>query len=201
VSSRSREGGNREMPPPRVRMPAERFMACFWSFVVVRSGAQETFAHSTCMWKLAAVAPSLAITTAQPTAPGVVSEMFTLKTVSRSAAPALAEPEAGDDVVVHEPRGLHERVADRRPDEAEAAPVQVAAHGARLGRLRRYLAKRAPAPDEGLASHKPPEVGVKARRCCCRRRRGSSLGNRRPGSDASGNRKHHPDQTLGSRSG
>src|SRR5215210_4747191 len=59
------------------------------------------------------------------------------------------------------PAGLLVRPSARL-DEAEAAPLQVAAHRARLGRLRRYPAERAPAPDECLAFHEPPEVGVQA---------------------------------------
>ena len=40
--------------------------------------------------------------------------------------------EAAHQVVVDEPGGLHEGVADRRPDELEAAAAEVFAHGARL---------------------------------------------------------------------
>ena len=57
----------------------------------------------------------------------------------------LGVPEAPDQVVVDEPRGLHQRVADRRPDEPEAAPAEVRAHRlrcVRLGRDRAHLHPR-----------------------------------------------------------
>src|SRR5262245_17850320 len=53
--------------------------------------------------------------------------------------------EARDEVVVHEADRLHERVADRRADEGEAAPAQVAAERIRFRRPRGNPAERAPA--------------------------------------------------------
>src|SRR5437899_10348334 len=66
--------------------------------------------------------------------------------------------EAAHDVVVDESRRLHERVADRRADEAEAAALQVLAHRARLGRLGGDLGQRLPAPDDRLAADEVPPV-------------------------------------------
>src|SRR5262245_46319534 len=62
-----------------------------------------------------------------------------------------SEAEARDDVVVDDPRRLHERVADGRPDEAEAAALQLLAHRLRDRRLGRDLADRLPAAHERLA--------------------------------------------------
>ena len=54
-------------------------------------------------------------------------------------------PEARCRVVVDHADGLHERVADRRADEAEAAPPERLAHGVRFRRL-------APAPRASTAT-------------------------------------------------
>src|SRR5262249_3026017 len=43
-------------------------------------------------------------------------------------------PEASDQVVVHHPHRLHERVADRAADKLEAAALQVLAQGVRFRR-------------------------------------------------------------------
>lgn len=45
------------------------------------------------------------------------------------AAPDLSVPKATDHVVVHHADSLHEGVADRRADEPEAAPLEIAAQG------------------------------------------------------------------------
>lgn len=50
---------------------------------------------------------------------GVAIVMFSPQLTSRK----ISVPEARDDVVVDEAASLHERVADRRADEAEAAPL------------------------------------------------------------------------------
>jgi hypothetical protein len=71
-------------------------------------------------------------------------------------------PEAVDDVVVDEAACLHQRVADRRPDEAEATPFQLLRHRARLVRLGRELGRRPPAIDPGLAADERPEQLVEA---------------------------------------
>jgi hypothetical protein len=66
-------------------------------------------------------------------------------------------PEAVDGVVVDEPGGLHQRVADGRADEAEAAPLQLLAHRLRFVGLRRQLGKLPPAADERLAADERPQ--------------------------------------------
>src|ERR671934_2720904 len=69
---------------------------------------------------------------------------------------------AAHDVVVDEAAGLHERVADGRPDEAEAPLLQVFAHRLRLGGLCGNLAEGAPAVHAGLAVDEAPEVVAEA---------------------------------------
>src|SRR5438105_2227742 len=54
----------------------------------------------------------------------------------------LVVPEAVGGVVVDHADGLHERVADRRSDEPEAAPLEVAAHGLGGRRLGGDLTER-----------------------------------------------------------
>src|SRR4029450_260424 len=61
-----------------------------------------------------------------------------------SRASELAPSEAVAQMVVHHARGLHKRVADRRPDEPKAAPDQVLAHRARDVRLGGTLAQSTP---------------------------------------------------------
>src|SRR5919204_2653588 len=67
---------------------------------------------------------------------------------------------AVDGVVVHHPCRLHERVADRRADEAEATPLQILRQRTRLRRLRGDLRERAPLVDDRLAADERPEVRV-----------------------------------------
>src|SRR5437660_1086774 len=62
------------------------------------------------------------------------------------------------DVIVDETAGLHERVADRRPDEPEAALLQVLAHRLRLGGLGRDLAEPLPPVHPRLAADEAPQV-------------------------------------------
>src|SRR5947208_15311882 len=71
-------------------------------------------------------------------------------------------PEAVDRVVVDEADGLHEGVADRRPDETKATLLQVLAQSARLRRLGRDLADGSPRADDRLAVHEAPEIRVQA---------------------------------------
>ena len=60
-------------------------------------------------------------------------------------------------VVVHEAAGLHERVTDRRPDEPEAAALELLRHRLRLVGLGRYLGERAPPVDLRLTADERPE--------------------------------------------
>ncbi len=60
--------------------------------------------------------------------------------------------------VVHDhARGLHERIADGRPDEREAGFLERFAHGFGLWRNRRNLAAILEMIDLGHAADKPPE--------------------------------------------
>src|SRR5262249_31131483 len=70
--------------------------------------------------------------------------------------------EAIEGVIVHEAGRLHERVADGRADELEAASDQATAkHGGGLG-FCRALPARAPAVLLRPAAHEAPEVGIEA---------------------------------------
>jgi hypothetical protein len=62
----------------------------------------------------------------------------------------LSVSETTGQVVVHEPRRLHERIANRRSDELETPLDQVLAHRLGLGAHDRNLSLRFPAVDDGL---------------------------------------------------
>src|SRR5881227_2729224 len=67
--------------------------------------------------------------------------------------------EARRRVVVHEPDGLHERVADGRADEAEPEALEVLAHRLRFGGLRRDRREGAPLTDDRRSVHELPDIG------------------------------------------
>src|SRR5882762_6921439 len=69
----------------------------------------------------------------------------------------LTVTEAGDEVVVHHAHGLHERIADGRPDEAEAALRQGVAHRIGFTGTRREVAQGAAAILFGSPAHEAPE--------------------------------------------
>ena len=66
--------------------------------------------------------------------------------------------EARHEVIVDHARGLHERVADRRAHEAEAALLERLGHRVRCGRARRNGASTAPPIDRRLAADETPDV-------------------------------------------
>jgi hypothetical protein len=70
--------------------------------------------------------------------------------------------EAVDDVVVDQPRRLHEGVADRRAHEGEAAPTERLAEGIRLRGQRRNLPQAPPRVLTRLAAHEAPDEPVEA---------------------------------------
>src|SRR5207247_778778 len=83
------------------------------------------------------------------------------RSLSRLREPLdLAAPEAADEVVVHHPGGLHERVADRRAHEGEAARLEVAAQRVREVGHRRHLPRLPPAVLERPPVHVAPEPGI-----------------------------------------
>src|SRR2546422_6175268 len=69
----------------------------------------------------------------------------------------LAVTEAGDEVVVHHAHRLHERIADGRSDEAEAALRQGVAHRVGFTGARREVAEGAAAILFGSPAHEAPE--------------------------------------------
>ena len=60
-------------------------------------------------------------------------------------------------MVVHQAGGLHEGVADGRPDEVEAQALHLLAHGVGLRRRDRHGLQVAPAVSLGLAADEGPE--------------------------------------------
>src|SRR5215471_6861228 len=76
----------------------------------------------------------------------------------RSEARHLRIAEARREVIVHQPRRLHEGVADGRPDEGEAASLEIAAQGLRDDGLRGHLSRPAPAILERATLHEAPQV-------------------------------------------
>ena len=74
----------------------------------------------------------------RPTAEGPAGREGATKSVHFAVA------EAADEVVIHHPHRLHERVTDGAADELEPAALQVLAHGVGLGRAGGDLGERLP---------------------------------------------------------
>src|SRR5919204_6600773 len=72
----------------------------------------------------------------------------------------LVVTEAVGRVIVHETDGLHERIADRRTDEAESAPDKILAQGVGFRRPRRYLTQRLPVVHLRRTADELPDVLV-----------------------------------------
>jgi hypothetical protein len=69
--------------------------------------------------------------------------------------------EAIDGVIIDHAHGLHEGLADGRPDEFEASAQQISAQGIRLRRARGNLLGRSPPVHPRCATDEAPHVGVK----------------------------------------
>src|ERR1700737_1244858 len=63
-------------------------------------------------------------------------------------------------MVVHEPAGLHESVADGRPHKAKAALLQIPAHRVRLRGGGRNVSQRPPPAARRLAAYESPDIAV-----------------------------------------
>src|SRR6202171_3934570 len=86
-----------------------------------------------------------------------------------------AAPEAIRRMIVHHAHGLHERVADRRPDEAKAPRLQVLAHEL-ASPVPAFLGSRG----ERLGVHELPDVAIEAPELPLHRKKGTGvLDNRR----------------------
>src|SRR5437879_6424336 len=94
------------------------------------------------------------------------------------AAAQRAVARAVDAVVVHEPGGLHEGVADGGAHEAEAALLEVAAHGVRLRGARRDLLEAPARVLERGAAHELPDVAVEAAELLLHREEGPRVRDR-----------------------
>src|SRR5262249_53350897 len=92
-----------------------------------------------------------------PSAPEGLETELNLPTLVDSRLLARPSAEAAGNVVVHQADGLHERIADLWAHEAEAAPDQVLAKGARQRRLRRQIPERARRVDNRVTVDKCPE--------------------------------------------
>src|SRR5882762_8934618 len=95
----------------------------------------------------------------------------TRRRVSASSSPMgsltevlhLAVTEAADEVVVHHAHGLHERITDGRPDEAEVALRQGVAHRVGFTGARREVTQGAAPILFGSPAHKTPEKHAERR--------------------------------------
>src|SRR6185295_10114031 len=77
---------------------------------------------------------------------------------SRGTSAQLTITEAVDRVVVDHPDGLHERIANRRSDEAEAARQEILAQRVGFGGSRGKISQRlAPVLDRPSANE-PPDI-------------------------------------------
>ncbi len=81
-------------------------------------------------------------------------------------------------MVVHHPRGLHKRVADRGADEFEPACLQIGAHGIRLQAPGRDIAHGTPAIDSRLSPDERPKVAGEPT-FSLQRKKGARIGNGR----------------------
>jgi len=85
---------------------------------------------------------------------------------------------AVDEVIVYHSDCLHERVADRGADEAEAALLQIPAHRVRLGRGGGNLLHRTPAVLSGPAADELPDVAVEVAELALNRKERPGIGDR-----------------------
>jgi len=81
-------------------------------------------------------------------------------------------------MVVDHPHGLHERVADRRADEAEAAALQILAQCVRLAGGGGHPTKYAPPILLLFAADEPPHVRVEGPELALNPQERSSVGHR-----------------------
>src|SRR5688572_4752896 len=85
----------------------------------------------------------------------------------------------GDEVIVHQPRRLHEGVADSRADKTEAALLEILAHRIGFRRGRRHLLHRAPTITLRFSSDKTPDVAVEAAELALHRQKSLRVGDGR----------------------
>src|SRR5258707_1167730 len=77
-----------------------------------------------------------------------------------SAATSFGIAETLNRMVVHQPRGLHEGIADGRADEVEAAFLQILAHLVRFRSARRNSLPQPPGVHSRCATDKLPDVAI-----------------------------------------
>src|SRR4051812_38864072 len=88
-------------------------------------------------------------------------------------------PEAADEVVVDQPRRLHQSVADRRTDERKATLLEILAD--RIGEwgAGRDLTQASPGVPDRVTVNELPDVGVEAAELLLNHQEGPSILDRR----------------------
>src|SRR5207244_1933306 len=90
--------------------------------------------------------------------------------------PQLGVSETGDEVVVHHPHRLHERVANRRSHEAEATLPELRTHAVGLPRPRGNLPQCFASMLLRHAAHKAPQERVEGAVCLLKVQEGAGVG-------------------------
>src|SRR5258708_4497122 len=90
----------------------------------------------------------------------VRTDAFVRPAERSSAATSFGIAETLNRMVVHQPRGLHEGIADGRADEVEAAFLQILAHHVRFRSARRNSLPQPPGIHARFVTDKLPDVTV-----------------------------------------
>jgi hypothetical protein len=107
--------------------------------------------------------------------------------------------EAIDGVIIDHAHGLHEGIADGRPDEFEASAQQISAQGIRLRRARGNLLGRSPPVHPRCATDEAPHVGVKTPELALYRKEGLRIAHGTLDLESVANNARIPEQALDSR--
>src|SRR5258708_34733462 len=90
----------------------------------------------------------------------VRTDAFVRPAERSSAATSFGTAKTLNRMVVHQPRGLHEGIADGRADEVEAAFLQILAHLVRFRSARRNSLPQPPGVHSRCATDKLPDVAI-----------------------------------------
>src|SRR5687768_7331982 len=107
--------------------------------------------------------------------------------------------EAVRGVVVDESHRLHEGVTDRRADELESPPEEIAAESVRFHGTGRNLPERTPATHERRSANEVPDIGVEAAELLLNGKEGLRISNSAFDLEAVANNPRVPQQPLHSR--
>ena len=86
-------------------------------------------------------------------------------------------PLACHQMIVHQPGGLHEGIADRGADKTETAFFEIRAHGIRFLGSGWYLLQRSPLVDSGFSPNKLPDIFIETAVLLLNCQEGFSVGN------------------------